>query len=158
MLESKVAYLPTKSSASTAPLAKQYLIVLFGRVPLAQRLLRNRGLIQSHILIRLDSMHKCKIQSFANHQNKKRTLSDSLFVLVGGRRLELLHIAAPDPKSGASTNFATRPLVIFNCQIFVLRCGSLVDIVYQPLTKQYLIVLLGRVPTCQSIDVIINLP
>ena len=28
---------------------------------------------------------------------------------MGGRRLELLHLAALDPKSSASTNFATRP-------------------------------------------------
>ena len=29
--------------------------------------------------------------------------------MVGEKRLELLHIAALDPKSSASTNFATRP-------------------------------------------------
>ena len=29
---------------------------------------------------------------------------------LGPERLELSHIAAPDPKSGASTNFATGPI------------------------------------------------
>ncbi len=29
--------------------------------------------------------------------------------MVGMKRLELLHLAAPEPKSGASTNFATSP-------------------------------------------------
>ena len=31
--------------------------------------------------------------------------------MVGLKRLELLHLAAPEPKSGASTNFATAPVV-----------------------------------------------
>lgn len=33
--------------------------------------------------------------------------------MVGEKRLELLHIAAPDPKSGASTNFATHPRDVY---------------------------------------------
>ena len=39
--------------------------------------------------------------------------------MVGPERLELSHIAAPDPKSGASTNFATGPLILLNCQIYL---------------------------------------
>lgn len=30
--------------------------------------------------------------------------------MVGAKRLELLHLAAPEPKSGASTNSATPPV------------------------------------------------
>jgi hypothetical protein len=37
-----------------------------------------------------------------------RSLADGF--VVGERRLELLRLAAPDPKSGVSTNFTTRPL------------------------------------------------
>ena len=33
------------------------------------------------------------------------------FKMVGLERLELAHLAAPEPKSGASTNFATAPLI-----------------------------------------------
>lgn len=45
-----------------------------------------------------------------NH-NKKRTFPGSLFIMVGPERLELSHIAALDPKSSASTNFATGPCI-----------------------------------------------
>ena len=76
---------------------------------------------------------------------------------MGGRRLELLHIAAPDPKSGASTNFATRPSLRYLVFKFLL-CGKLVSVVYQPLTKQYLIVLFGRVPARPFNCDKINLP
>ena len=37
--------------------------------------------------------------------------TDYAVYMVGLKRLELLHLAAPEPKSGASTNFATAPVV-----------------------------------------------
>ncbi len=42
--------------------------------------------------------------------NKKEGLKPSL--VVGAKGIEPPCIAAPDPKSGASTNFATRPFII----------------------------------------------
>lgn len=72
--------------------------------------------------------------------------------MVGPERLELSHIAALDPKSSASTNFATGPwhLFIFSCQIFFRAVSQLVERLPSPLTKRYLIVLFGRVPQAQS--------
>ena len=33
--------------------------------------------------------------------------------MVGAKRLELLHLAALEPKSSASTNFATPPMAVY---------------------------------------------
>lgn len=52
--------------------------------------------------------------------------------MVGPERLELSHIAALDPKSSASTNFATGPKVLLNFQRVTAK---LLDYVYQPLEK-----------------------
>ena len=52
---------------------------------------------------------------------------------------------ALDPKSSASTNFATGPLVIFNFQ-FVLGIVAKESLRFSPLEKRYLIFFLGRVP------------
>lgn len=54
--------------------------------------------------------------------------------MVGPERLELSHIAALDPKSSASTNFATGPLLYLNCH-FVWVVTLLVDTSTVPLTK-----------------------
>lgn len=47
---------------------------------------------------------------------------------MGPERLELSHIAAPDPKSGASTNFATGPLNLFNCKYILYLLGLIVNV------------------------------
>ena len=78
-------------------------------------------------------------QFVSTHQSsnlhEKRRLFLTFFLMVGGRRLELLHIAALDPKSSASTNFATRPYLRY---LIVKSCWSvaqLVSVVYQPLVE-----------------------
>lgn len=72
--------------------------------------------------------------------------------MVGPERLELSHIAALDPKSSASTNFATGPHLrfLFNfhfCFHLSWTCASTA-----PLTKQFLIVLFGRVPQAHALS------
>ncbi len=38
-------------------------------------------------------------------------------LMVGAKRLELLHLAALEPKSSASTNFATPPMAVYIIEI-----------------------------------------
>jgi hypothetical protein len=40
--------------------------------------------------------------------------------LVGTERLELSHLAALEPKSSASTNFATSPMAVYIIEIVLL--------------------------------------
>ena len=40
--------------------------------------------------------------------------------MVGAKRLELLHLAALEPKSSASTNFATPPMAVYIIEITLL--------------------------------------
>ncbi len=54
---------------------------------------------------------------------------------MGPERLELSHIAALDPKSSASTNFATGPWFIYLIINLFSGCGSLLDGVYRPSRK-----------------------
>ncbi len=54
----------------------------------------------------------CAIKPFGfNH--KKSKIIVLLFSMVGAKRLELLHLAALEPKSSASTNFATPPMAVY---------------------------------------------
>ena len=47
---------------------------------------------------------------------------------MGPERLELSHIAAPDPKSGASTNFATGPLIYLIVKDILFNLGCVVNV------------------------------
>src|SRR5690606_41551964 len=46
-------------------------------------------------------------------QAKKNQVIASSLLMVGTERLELSHLAALEPKSSASTNFATSPLAVY---------------------------------------------
>src|SRR5690606_2083742 len=67
-----------------------------------------------------------EIISSSQHAYKKTTLvvfneNESRFYctcrLVGTERLELSHLAALEPKSSASTNFATSPMAVYIIEI-----------------------------------------
>lgn len=50
----------------------------------------------------------CGCDAAINKAQIKQNLAEARFVyMVRKKRLELLRLAAPEPKSGASTNFAT---------------------------------------------------
>lgn len=63
----------------------------------------------------------------------KKSLFGSLLEKMGEKRLELLHISAPDPKSGASTNFATRPIKFSFCRVLFSPCYKFKNISFIPL-------------------------
>ncbi len=52
--------------------------------------------------------------NFRQKKNKASTLS---LLMVGTERLELSHLAALEPKSSASTNFATSPMAVYTIGI-----------------------------------------
>ncbi len=69
-----------------------------------------------------------KQRKLMNKAQIKQNLAEARFVyMVRKKRLELLRLAAPEPKSGASTNFATSANCIDNliAQIIYVMAGLL---------------------------------
>ena len=54
-------------------------------------------------------LHQSSVSSIVYYDNKKAR-NQPCSNMVGTERLELSHLAALEPKSSASTNFATSPL------------------------------------------------
>ncbi len=61
-------------------------------------------------------LHQSSITAWLSYHiklNHKKARNSCCLKLVGAKRLELLHLAALEPKSSASTNFATPPMDVY---------------------------------------------